>query len=292
MQKADIATLRNLFDRWAHYKPAFLHRARAAGYSRNWTAALAEPPLPADAIDNVEMQSSNPLKSYFDSHAEGRGIWKWDHYFEIYHRHLSKFVGREVHCVEIGVYSGGSLEMWKQYLGPASVVYGVDVVPACRVFEDERTRISIGDQADRTFWRRFKERYPVIDVLIDDGGHRPEQMIVTLEEMLPHLRPGGVYLCEDVHGGSHGFSSYIHSLAATLNANVFNPNNPNGRMACSPTPFQAAIHSVHLYPYVAVIEKNDRWLAELVAPKRGTEWQPFDPRSRPTGSKPTCDLAD
>lgn len=160
-----------------------------------------------------------------------------------------------MHCLEVGVYSGGSLEMWRRYFGPACVVYGADLEPACRVYEDERTGISIGEQADRAFWKRFKERYPVIDILIDDGGHQPEQQIVTLEEMLPHLRSGDVYLCEDVHGVSNGFSSYIHGLAAALNANVPNSKNPHGKMACSPTPFQAAIHSVHLYPYVAVIEK-------------------------------------
>ena len=38
------------------------------------------------------------------------------------------------------------------------------------------------------------------------AGHTPEQQIVTLEEMLPHLRPGGVYLCEDVHGIHHDFA--------------------------------------------------------------------------------------
>src|SRR5690349_627605 len=33
----------------------------------------------------------NPLEEYFDSVTEGRGIWKWTHYFDIYHRHFQKF---------------------------------------------------------------------------------------------------------------------------------------------------------------------------------------------------------
>src|SRR6266851_4236840 len=51
---------------------------------------------------------ANPLMSYFEANIKGRGIWKWQHYFDIYHHHFSKFVGREVHIVEIGVFSGGS----------------------------------------------------------------------------------------------------------------------------------------------------------------------------------------
>src|SRR5437868_5558043 len=61
--------------------------------------------------DNVD--PANPLQSYFDAYKEGPGIWKWMHYFDIYQRHFSKFVGREVHVLEVGIYSGGSLAMWK-----------------------------------------------------------------------------------------------------------------------------------------------------------------------------------
>jgi hypothetical protein len=79
------------------------------------------------------LDSANPLKLYFDTHAEGPGIWKWIHYFAIYHRYFSKFVGREVHVLEIGVYGGGSLQMWREYFGPNCRVYGVDIEEACRV---------------------------------------------------------------------------------------------------------------------------------------------------------------
>jgi len=44
--------------------------------------------------------------------------------------------------------------------------------------------------------------------------------------------------------------------------------------SASPTPFQQAVHSIHLYPMVLVIERRSEHL-ELVAPKHGTQWQPF-----------------
>src|SRR5690349_20921641 len=59
-----------------------------------------------------EPSETNPLREYFDRVSTGPGVWKWLHYFDIYHRHLSKFRGRPVSIVEIGVYSGGSLSMW------------------------------------------------------------------------------------------------------------------------------------------------------------------------------------
>src|SRR5215211_8306674 len=85
--------------------------------------------LPTDATDQAlaPEDGPNPLEAYFDTLTEGPGIWKWRHYFQIYHRHLSKFVGRSPHVLEIGVYSGGSLPMWLDYFGEGTQVYGVDI---------------------------------------------------------------------------------------------------------------------------------------------------------------------
>lgn len=208
----------------------------------------------------------NPLRSYFDRLFEGRGLWKCDHYLDIYHRHFSRFAGTEVHVMEVGVYSGGSLQMWKEYFGPQCRVYGVDIHPACQDYEDEVTKIFIGDQADRLFWASVKEAVPTLDILIDDGGHFPEQQITTLEEILPHLRPGGVYLCEDVHGAMNEYAFYARGLALRLNAMISAPD-PNRFPA---TPFQKAVNS---YPWVTVIEKHATAVTEFCSWKRGSEWQ-------------------
>ena len=36
-------------------------------------------------------------------------IHKWIHYFDIYEKHLSRFIGKAPVVLEIGVYKGGSL---------------------------------------------------------------------------------------------------------------------------------------------------------------------------------------
>lgn len=244
--------------------------SRGFDHSQHWGSVAEEHTAPLLPEYETTAASSNPLKAFFDSRETGRGIWKWTHYFDIYHRHFSKFVGDEVNVLEIGVYSGGSLEMWRHYFGSKCRVYGVDIEEACKCYEDEYTEIFIGNQEDRNFWKAFKERVPVIDILIDDGGHRPNQQIVTLEEMLPHIRPGGVYLCEDVHGEHNGFSAFMQGFVNNLNASRGIPE-----LGFSATELQAWIRSVHFYSYVIVIEKADRPIRQLIAPKHGTEWQPF-----------------
>jgi len=239
-----------------------------SNYAEAWKIT---PDLPACEAEPTRRES-NQLKSYFDSHLEGRGITKWIHYFDIYERHLRKFVGEEVHIVEIGVFSGGSMDMWHGYFGPKCRMYGVDIRQECKIYENERTRIFIGDQRDRNFWKSFVQKVPRIDIVIDDGSHQPEHQIVTLEELLPIVRPGGVYICEDVHYAHNRFSGYIYGLSTQLNATV------SDGPALSPVrtiAFQRAIQSVHLYPFLTVIERSTFDHDRLVSISRGTEWQPF-----------------
>jgi SAM-dependent methyltransferase len=241
---------------------------RAFAATAQWTKA-DQKPLPA--------APPNSLQKFFDARREGRGIWKWRHYFEIYERHFARFRGREVHVLEIGVFSGGSLEMWRDYFGPRARLYGVDIEPACQAYEGEAVKIFIGDQADRGFWQRFRAEVPRLDLVIDDGGHLYDQQRVTVEELLPHLQPGGVFVCEDIHGEFNAFSAYAAGLAGMLNQGevVNHPDDPERRLASRTSPFQAAVSSVSFYPQLVAIEKNAAPVSELVAPKHGTHWQPF-----------------
>jgi hypothetical protein len=45
----------------------------------------------------------NPLREWFDNYSEGPLIHKWLHYFDIYHRHLARFRGKNATIVEFGV---------------------------------------------------------------------------------------------------------------------------------------------------------------------------------------------
>jgi len=241
--------------------------ARGLQFSR--TGNFPPPPDPAGSA----LPAANPLRAYFDAHTEGPGLWKWLHYFDIYHRHFQKFVGREVHVLEVGIYSGGSLGMWREYFGPGCHIYGMDIEPACTAYKSKGIDVFIGDQTDRNFWKRFRETVPKIDILIDDGGHAPEQQRITLEEMLPHIQPGGVYLCEDIGGTANNFAAFISGLASDLNvyqrtAEVFDaPATPSG--------LQASVRSITQYPFVTAIEKHEHHPGMLISRKHGTEWQPY-----------------
>lgn len=230
----------------------------------------------------AEGSSTSPLQTdlerYFNGVQFGPGIWKWKHYFEIYDHHFSRFRNKSLNLLEIGIYSGGSLGMWKSYFGAGCTVYGVDIEESCRVYEAQGIRVFIGDQADRNFWRQFKQDVPKIDIVIDDGGHSPIQQLTSFEELFPHLRPGGIYLCEDIHGKTQRFSAYVNGLSSQLHACTDMKGdvaNNERRLSVKASPFQCAVHSIHIYPFIAIIEKRTEPVTEFIAPKHGSQWEPF-----------------
>jgi methyltransferase family protein len=164
------------------------------GVKRRGTDALRA----AQGKPPIDRPRPNPLKVYFDNNP-GRVIYKWVHYFDIYHRHFERFRDRPVTIVEFGVFKGGSLQMWRHYFGPRAHIVGVDINPRCADLADGDTEILIGDQEDREFLRSLAQRLGKVDIVIDDGGHTMLQQLTTFEEFWPHIADGGVYLVEDLH---------------------------------------------------------------------------------------------
>lgn len=213
------------------------------------------------------------LEQFFNARTEGPGIWKWRHYFDTYDRYLRPFRGKAVHFMEIGVYSGGSLDMWQSYFGDACQILGVDIEPACRQYERPGVSILIGDQSDRQFWREALKDRPPFHAVLDDGGHQTHQQVATFEEVFPHLAPGGIYICEDVHHSGNGFFTYMSGLADQLNAGEISRTSFGAE--CPASPVAKWIRAIHFYPYMVVVERNMQPVDRLLSVKQGTQWQPF-----------------
>ena len=130
---------------------------------------------------------------------EHRCIDKWTQYFRVYEQWFSPYRGKDIVFVEIGVQNGGSAQMWRHYFGKDAKIIGVDIDPRCKELETDGITVEIGSQEDPNFWAAFREKYPRVDILLDDGGHTMNQQIVTFKEMFPHIRDGGLYMCEDCH---------------------------------------------------------------------------------------------
>ena len=190
----------------------------------------------------------------------GRPIHKWDHYFPIYERHFSRFVNRPALLVEIGCGEGGSLQMWRKYLGPLARIVGVDVREDCKAFEQDPVFVRIGSQSDPAFWSRLLQEFGPPDIVVDDGSHTMGDQIASFRYLYRVMDRHGVYLVEDTHtsywdeygGGLRREGSLIEfckSLIDELNAD-------HARGALEPTPFTRQTLSMHFYDSVVAFEKG------------------------------------
>ena len=151
---------------------------------------------PSFSSSPVNLESLAIYQAYLDSPYLSI---KHEPYFPAYEELLGKFKGRNVILVEIGVLNGGSLFMWRNFLGENARIIGIDLNPDAKKWEEHGFEIHIGNQSDPKFWEAFFEKVRIIDVLIDDGGHTNRQQIVTVVKCLPHISDKGMLIIEDTH---------------------------------------------------------------------------------------------
>ena len=116
-------------------------------------------------------RGGSDLERYFDDVRDGPGVWKWRHYFDVYTKHLARFRGAPLTFIEVGVYSGGSLRMWRHFFGERARIVGIDLSPQVLTYENQseygRPEIFVGDQGDPEFWRRTLAHIGSVDVVLD-----------------------------------------------------------------------------------------------------------------------------
>ena len=138
---------------------------------------------------------------------------KYKNYFPIYEKLFSKYRGKKITFVEVGVLSGGSLFMWRNYFGKDARIIGVELNPEAKRFEKYGFEIHIGNQSDENFWKDFFEKVGDVDIILDDGGHTNFQQIVTACSCIPFIKDNGIMVVEDVfhsYGVSYGASGFYN----------------------------------------------------------------------------------
>lgn len=139
-------------------------------------------------------------------------------YSSEYYKHLAEYKEKFSNVLEIGIGNnelmvplcgkdyiiGASLKAWKEFF-PKANIYGVDIVEDV-IFFEERISCFYTDQSSqeeldktiseiRKYARDPKMRF---DMIIDDGSHIVEHMLLTFESLGEYLMPGGIYIIEDI----------------------------------------------------------------------------------------------
>ena len=125
-------------------------------------------------------------------------------YIEYYYdREFSNIRPANLNFLEIGIWEGSSLKLWKSWFVNANIV-GIDnskgifdnikrnnftSIPGATILWDD----AYSDNVVKT----FNDNY--FDYIIDDGPHTLDSHILCIEKWLPKLKPGGKLIIEDLY---------------------------------------------------------------------------------------------
>lgn len=160
-------------------------------------------------------------------------------YSLIYDAIFSCMRSEPVSLLEIGVYGGASLRMWRDYF-PRGQITGIDIMHECGQHRGDRIRVEIADQRTYT----TDETH---DIIIDDGSHDPDHFLESFRRLWPSVRPGGYYCIEDLSVCGHPRypERYGRAMKSFLAGEVYEHLTGRATMA----------RSVTLYPKMLVAIK-------------------------------------
>lgn len=244
----------------------------------------ARPALLLMALAAPPVSCVSEFEAWFNQHKTGPIVHKAQHYFDVYQRHFAPVrqraaaQGRAVRMMEMGVQSGGSLEMWKSFFGESLELHGLDINPATRRFHNINRNITmhLGNMFDRVFMRKVARQVEGVDIIIDDASHHSLDIKHAFQTLYQCVASGGVYLVEDLqtnywynhefregYGANFTFIEYTKTLIDQLNAwSAVDTRfqNPAFKLAKNyePDEFTRTTTSIHYYDGVVVFEKGSQ----------------------------------
>ena len=199
-------------------------------------------------LDHVEGRSSSyrdftrhvrsdSVRGLYAAYAQevGRKVsTKWDSYLDVYEELFRPFKQQAVDLLEIGVQNGGSLEIWSRYFPRARTLTGCDINPRCAglAYDDPRVQVIVGNANEPATFQKIVQRSAGFDLIVDDGSHRTNDVVSSFLSYFPLLKPGGVYIAEDMHcayweeyGGGvlneRSSAAFFRRLMDTVNSDHF-----------------------------------------------------------------------
>lgn len=142
------------------------------------------------------------------------------HYSRWYHQFFERFRNEPINLLELGLCrvdfnrrrlgnvgreSGSerfstvpSLSMWSEYFTHARI-FGFDIDDFSDASNDRITVLQ-GDVASKADLNRLVEAMGgKVDIVIDDASHLAHHQQIVMGVLFPRLRPGGIYVIEDLH---------------------------------------------------------------------------------------------
>lgn len=180
------------------------------------------------------------------------------HYLRNYEQYFQPLFDKDVKLLELGVYKGGSLLLWRDYF-EKGVIVGLDLNPVELADKSGRIRLYEGQQQDTGLLDRIAEENAPegFDIIIDDCSHIGELTRLSFWHLFDnHLKPGGLYVIEDWSTGY--WDSFFDGVAFS-----YQP-----KLKFSPRIFRAKSTLAHLQRSAPLLNRGLRFAKRLFNKKQ------------------------
>jgi hypothetical protein len=195
---------------WPSLAASYIVKARpiVRGFPSGRTSDLG------NKLRDVNVLAPTEMCRVMNWHGSDKGVGGWHNYAPVYSVLLGTRRGQQIRIFELGLGSnneglaanmgsdgipGASLHGWKE-LFPKALIYGADIDRGA-LFEEDRVMTFYCDQLDRDSIKQLWTQPALqggMDMIIEDGIHTFEGSVSFLDGSIEQLRPGGIYVIEDI----------------------------------------------------------------------------------------------
>lgn len=123
---------------------------------------------------------------------------KVSHFFlHHYDKEFNKLRNSPLRLLEIGVYKGASIRMWREYF-PHAEIHCIDI-NRIDLSNLNNVHMHIVDCDKKEDLQKEAAALGFFDIIIDDGGHTMRQQQNAFEIFWHQLKSGGTFIMEDMH---------------------------------------------------------------------------------------------
>ena len=115
----------------------------------------------------------------------------------VYEKEFEIYREKKIDLLEIGIETGGSLKLWKEYFLNSESIVGVDITDA-KIDQRYKNIDGVTMYFDDAYDKNVSDTFDKFDIIIDDGPHTLESQLKSIELYLPKLKDGGLFIIEDV----------------------------------------------------------------------------------------------
>jgi hypothetical protein len=139
------------------------------------------------------------MKELFDKYNYATDKLSAHSYIPVYEQLFQHRKKKVFNILEIGIGSGGSMQLWNDYF-PNANIYGIDLNYTHDYLKCYQRIHQIKDDAYsiQCIEDNFISKHINFDIVIDDGPHNKKSQMMTMQLYFPLLTKDGIIIIEDV----------------------------------------------------------------------------------------------